>query len=139
MSAKVYIGLGSNMGKLPQNLHTALGLIARINSTTVKKVSTFHITKPVGKTDQPDFLNAVAFLLTTLTPQKLLSELLKIENKMGRVRTEKWGPRIIDLDILMYDHLKLETPELTLPHPHMHERDFVLKPLKEIAPDLKIH
>lgn len=114
-------------------MHTALGLIARINSTTVKKVSSFHDTKPVGKTDQPDFLNAVALLCTTLTPHKLLSELQKIETKMGRVRTEKWGPRIIDLDILTFDDLQINTPELIIPHPHMNERDFVLAPLKEIA------
>ena len=133
MASKVYIGLGTNLGNRDRNLHTALGLIARINSTTVKKVSSFHDTAPVGKTDQPNFLNAVAFLYTTLTPEKLLSELLKIETKMGRVRNEKWGPRIIDLDILTFDNLKLNTPDLIIPHPRMHEREFVLGPLKEIA------
>ncbi len=139
MSAKVYIGLGSNLGDRVQNLRTALGLIARINSTTVKKVSSFHVTAPIGKIDQPDFMNAVAFLYTTLTPHKLLSELLKIETKMGRVRTEKWGPRIIDLDILTFDDLKINTPELIIPHPRMHERDFVLAPLKEIATQLPVY
>lgn len=139
MTSKVYIGLGSNMGDRIKNLHTALGLIARINSTTVKKVSSFHVTAPVGKTDQPDFLNAVALLYTTLTPHKLLSELLKIETKMGRIRTEKWGPRIIDLDILLFDDLKLETPDLIIPHPRMHERKFVLEPLKEIATELTVY
>lgn len=139
MTSKVYIGLGSNLGDRVQNLRTALGLIARINSTTVKKVSSFHVTAPVGKVDQPDFLNAVAFLHTTLAPHKLLSELLSIEKKMGRIRTEKWGPRIIDLDILTFDDLKINTPDLIIPHPHMQERSFVLEPLKEIATALPVY
>jgi 2-amino-4-hydroxy-6-hydroxymethyldihydropteridine diphosphokinase len=139
MTAKVYLGLGSNIGDRTQNLRTALGLIARINSTTVKKVSSFHVTAPIGKIDQPDFMNAVALLHTTLAPHKLLTELLAIEKKMGRVRQEKWGPRIIDLDILTFDDLQLNTPELTLPHPRMHERNFVLEPLKEIAIKLPVY
>jgi 2-amino-4-hydroxy-6-hydroxymethyldihydropteridine diphosphokinase len=139
MTSQVYIGLGSNLGDRQQHLRTALGLIARINSTTVKKVSSFHVTAPVGKIDQPDFLNAVALLYTTLTPHKLLSELLKIETKMGRIRTEKWGPRTIDLDILLFDDLRIDTPDLTIPHPRMHERKFVLDPLKEIATRLPVY
>jgi 2-amino-4-hydroxy-6-hydroxymethyldihydropteridine diphosphokinase len=104
---------------------------------SVRKVSTFHDTSPVGPIEQPRFLNAVAELDTELTPQALLAALLNIERALGRDRKNSVpkGPRTIDLDLLLYDAVVLDTPELTVPHPAMHERAFVLEPLVEIAPD----
>ncbi len=128
------IALGSNLGKRAQNLHTALAHLATLG--TVTAVSTFHATAPVGYTEQPDFLNAAAILDTSLPPLDLLEALLAIERHMGRVRTgiPAKGPRLIDLDLLLYGNEILEAPTLILPHPAMHERLFVLAPLAEIAP-----
>lgn len=129
------IALGTNLGDLPQNLQTALDHLTNLG--TVTAVSTFHRTAPVGYTAQPDFLNAAALLRTTLPPQRLLEALLVIERTMGRIRTgiPPKGPRLIDLDLLLYASEVLETPTLTLPHPALHQRAFVLAPLAEIAPD----
>jgi len=104
----------------------------------VKRISTFHDTAPVGYLDQPRFLNAAVLLRTTLPPQELLQALLAIEQQMGRNRATAVpkGPRVIDLDILLYGDAVLDTPTLVLPHPQMHERAFVLKPLAEIAPGM---
>ena len=132
------IALGSNLGDRTQNLHTALTHLATLGR--VLAVSTFHATAPVGYLDQPDFLNAAALLETTLTPQPLLEALLTIEQTMGRIRTgiPAKGPRLIDLDLLLYlsetGQQVLTTPTLTLPHPALHERPFVLIPLAEVAP-----
>ena len=128
------IALGTNLGDLPQNLHTALAHLASLG--TVTAISTFHRTAPVGYTAQPDFLNAAALLETHLPPQFLLDHLLEIERTMGRIRTgiPPKGPRLIDLDLLLYGSEILKTPTLTLPHPALHERAFVLAPLAEIAP-----
>ncbi len=128
------IALGSNLGDRTQNLHTALAHLATLG--TVTAVSTFHATAPVGYTEQPDFLNAAAILETSLPPLDLLEALLAIERHMGRIRTgiPAKGPRLIDLDLLLYGNEILEAPTLILPHPAMHERLFVLAPLAEIAP-----
>ena len=129
------IALGSNLGDRAHNLRTALFHLATLGSVTA--VSSFHDTAPVGYLDQPNFLNAAALLRTELAPQTLLDRLLAIEQTMGRIRTgiPPKGPRLIDLDLLLYDMLVLETPTLTLPHPALHERLFVLAPLVEITPD----
>jgi 2-amino-4-hydroxy-6-hydroxymethyldihydropteridine diphosphokinase len=137
------IALGSNLsstfGDPTTNLHEALGRIEDIDATSIVAVSSFHTTDPVGYLDQPHFVNAAALVTTTLPAADLLHRLLAIEQAMGRDRTgvpEK-GPRIIDLDLLLYDDFVLSTSELTLPHPAMHERRFVLAPLAEIAPTMR--
>ncbi|WP_158787119.1 2-amino-4-hydroxy-6-hydroxymethyldihydropteridine diphosphokinase [Granulicella sp. L46] len=135
------IALGSNLpsayGPPEANLHTALTRLADLGH--VIAVSTFHATDPVGYLDQPRFLNAAALLETNLTPIDLLHQLLAIEHAMGRDRSTAppKGPRIIDLDLLLVEDLTVQTPELTLPHPALHERRFVLAPLAEIAPGLQ--
>ena len=131
----VYIGIGSNLGNKEENLKKALQLIER-KGIRIKDLSSFHETPPWGKRDQPLFLNAAIKAETDLSPEDLLKALLEVEKEMGRVRGEKWGPRIIDLDILLFNGEVVERPGLKIPHPYMHEREFVLVPLSEIAPDL---
>jgi 2-amino-4-hydroxy-6-hydroxymethyldihydropteridine diphosphokinase len=144
-AATAAIALGSNLhspfGPPADNLREALQRMSALGR--VKAVSSFHTTDPVGYLDQPEFVNAAALLETTLSPHDLLHGLLAIEHAMGRDRAAlpsnapPKGPRIIDLDLLLYDDVVLTTPELTLPHPAMHERAFVLTPLAEIAPHLR--
>ena len=133
---KAYISLGSNIGDKEKNLNTALEEIKKISGTQIKKVSGFLITKPFGYTEQDDFLNAAAELETLLMPEELLKELLAVEQKLGRVREIKWGPRLIDLDILIFDDEVIDEENLTIPHPWMSERMFVLEPFAEIAPNV---
>lgn len=134
------IALGSNLtstfGPPEENLYEALRRLAALGSVTA--VSSFHTTDPVGYVDQPRFTNAAALIETTLAPMELLHALLAIEQAMGRDRTNvpAKGPRIVDLDLLLYDDVVMALPELTLPHPAMHERRFVLAPLVEIAPTM---
>ncbi len=135
--AVVYLGLGSNLGDREKNCLEALRLLGEHGISVVRKSSLIE-TEPWGLTDQPRFINMAAEVETGLLPLQFLALLMKIENAMGRNRAEKWGPRIIDLDILLYDDLRIETEGLTVPHPLMHERDFVLRPLAEIAPG-KVH
>lgn len=130
---KAYIGLGSNMGEKDKNLENALKEMEN-KFIKVIRVSGFYETKPVGYAEQDDFLNCAAEIRTLLTPAELIKELLDIEKKLKRVRTVKWGPRTIDLDILLYDQEIMFSEEITIPHPRMHERLFVLEPLAEIAP-----
>ncbi len=130
-----YVALGSNLGDREKNLRTALEHLAA-HGVEVTKVSEFLKTEPYGVTDQPAFLNAVCEVKTQLAPLELLRLLLSIENVMGRVRLRRWGERNIDLDLLLYENVCMESAELTLPHPDMHNRDFVLSPLAEIAPNL---
>jgi 2-amino-4-hydroxy-6-hydroxymethyldihydropteridine diphosphokinase len=125
-----YIALGSNLGQPAENIRTALAAIR--DFATVIAVSSFYKTKPWGITNQPHFINAVASIETNLSAEDLLHHLLNIERKMGRERVERWGPRLIDLDILTFGESKIDTPDLTIPHPHMFERAFVLVPLAEI-------
>lgn len=136
------VALGSNLGNRESNLREALRRMSALG--TVTAVSSFHSTAPVGNTDQPDFLNAAALLETELAPLDLLHALLAIEHAMGRDRANAppKGPRIIDLDLLLYkdanqQQVHIHLSELTLPHPAMHERLFVLAPLAEIAPDMQ--
>ena len=128
------IALGSNLGAREQNLQQAIDRVATLG--TLHAVSSFHDTTPVGYLDQPRFLNAALLLDTALSPIALLHALLAIEQTMGRSRDgiPAKGPRLIDLDLLLYGQQVLHTPELTLPHPALHERAFVLLPLAEIAP-----
>lgn len=131
---KAAIALGSNLGNSLATLQSALEMLNQTPKVQVDSHSSWYQTAPVGP-PQPDYINACAVLDVALTPQQLLAALLQIEVTLGRVRREKWGPRTLDLDLLLYDDLILETPELVLPHPHMTDRAFVLVPLAEIAPD----
>ncbi len=130
-----YIGLGSNLGDPVAQLHRALAGLAAMYEVEVVKVSTFYRNPPWGPPDQPWYVNAVAQVKTRLTAEELLRSLQRLEASLGRVRGERWGPRIIDLDLLLYDGEVSRAPELTLPHPEMHRRAFVLAPLAEIAPE----
>lgn len=131
-----YIALGSNLGDKEKNLRRALLLLTQ-QGVEIVRVSSFLSTEPYGVTDQPQFLNAVACVRTSLAPLALLDVLLATELAMGRVRLRHWGERNIDLDLLLYEDVVLDTPRLRLPHPDMQNRDFVLLPLAEIAPELK--
>ena len=130
--SRAYVALGSNLGDREENLCTALKHLQE-NGIEVIKTSTFIETEPYGVTDQPGFVNAVCQVETELAPLELLRLLLNIEQEMGRVRLRRWGERNIDLDLLLYEDAVLESEELTLPHPDMQNRDFVLLPLAEIA------
>lgn len=134
----VYIGLGSNMHDPIQQIQLAYQEIDDLNNTSLIKVSSFYRTAPVGYVDQPEFINAVIEISTTLSPQELLQSLLAIEARHDRVREIKDGPRTLDLDILLFNEWRLDEPNLAIPHPRAHKRAFVLYPLFEIAPDLYI-
>jgi len=133
-----FIGLGSNLKDKMGNLNKAMELVEKSSMVKVLKRSSVYQTEPVGINDQPLFLNMVLEVETAISPFELLRFLQDIERKMGRKREKKWGPRNIDLDLLLYDEQIINSSELTLPHPQMHLRKFVLIPLAEIAKD-KIH
>ncbi|WHH60227.1 2-amino-4-hydroxy-6-hydroxymethyldihydropteridine diphosphokinase [Petroclostridium sp. X23] len=129
-----YIGLGSNIGDRKANLDRAIDMFRELNGIEVTAVSSYYNTAPVGYTEQPDFLNAVIELRITLPVSRLLEVCRDIEKSLKRERTIRWGPRTIDLDILLYGDVMVNQESLTVPHPRMHERDFVMRPLNEIAP-----
>jgi len=131
-----YIGLGSNLGDRHANINSALKNLADHQDITLCRVSDIQCTQPLGPPDQPDYLNAVAELETTLSPHALLAVLLQIEKKLGRVRREPWSARTIDLDLLLFDQQVITGPDLTVPHPRMHLRSFVLQGLCQLNPDL---
>jgi 2-amino-4-hydroxy-6-hydroxymethyldihydropteridine diphosphokinase len=133
---RVFLGLGSNLGERKENLRAALNLLSELPETSVARVSEFVETEPWGVVDQPPFLNAVAEIRTELEPEALLEALKAIEWQVGRVPTYRWGPREIDVDLLLYGERALRTGRLTLPHPSILERPFVLEPLQEIAPEV---
>lgn len=134
MPVTAYLGLGSNVGDRELNLLRAVAEIGKIPATRITGLSSFYETEPVGP-EQDDFVNAVAQVETELTPHDLLDALQQIETRMfGRTRDVRWGPRRMDLDLLLYDDDVLEDETLTLPHPRLHERGFVLVPLAELAP-----
>lgn len=135
----IFIGLGANLGDREQTILKAIKLLALDYSVTTIRISSFYETPPWGVTEpQPSYLNAVAELETELPPEILLSVLLEVEQKLGRVRSLKWEPRVIDLDLLAYHVRVMQTPALTLPHPFIPERRFVLEPWNEIAPDFLV-
>ena len=130
-----YIALGTNLGDKRRQMENALAALQQAG-VTVRRVSPFIETEPYGVTDQPAFLNGVCEVETTLSPQELLAILLKIETQQGRVRTRHWGPRVIDLDLLLYDDQIIDEPNLKVPHPDKENRAFVLQPLAAIAPQV---
>lgn len=129
-----YIGLGSNLDGPAQRVEQAIDALARLPVTQLVAASPRYASKPVGPQDQPDFINAVACVSTRLSPLALLDQLQALEQHQRRQRQRHWGPRTLDLDLLLFDNLTLDLPRLTLPHPAMHERAFVLVPLADIAP-----
>ncbi|HBE19488.1 MAG TPA: 2-amino-4-hydroxy-6-hydroxymethyldihydropteridine diphosphokinase [Cyanobacteria bacterium UBA11149] len=132
--AKSAIALGSNLGDSLTTLEAALTNLDQTPGIAVKAKSSWYTTAPIGP-QQPDYLNGCAILSVELSPHELLETLLKVENEFGRVRQERWGPRTLDLDLILFEDLILETPNLQIPHPRMRERAFVLVPLNEIASD----
>jgi 2-amino-4-hydroxy-6-hydroxymethyldihydropteridine diphosphokinase len=133
-----YVALGANLGDPAAAVLAAFAALANLPESRVARCSSLYRTAPVGILSQPDFVNAVAVLETTLAPEALLDALLDIEARFGRIRRERNGPRTLDLDLLLYDDIELDLPRLTLPHPRLHLRAFVLLPLAEVAPDLAI-
>jgi 2-amino-4-hydroxy-6-hydroxymethyldihydropteridine diphosphokinase len=131
-----YIGFGSNLGNRLENCRNAIEALAKLPECRLVKTSSFYETTPVGVMQQPSFVNGVAFLESAEDAHWLLDRMQEIETALGRIRTLKWGPRSIDLDLLLFDNLIIDSPELSLPHPLLHERRFVLEPLMEIAPNL---
>jgi 2-amino-4-hydroxy-6-hydroxymethyldihydropteridine diphosphokinase len=131
----VYLAIGSNLGDREANCLRAVGLLPEYG-VAVRKQSSFYESEPWGVKDQPRFINIALEAETSLGPHLLLYALKAIEKEMGRVDAGHWGPRVMDIDILLYDNVIIKEPGLSIPHPHMLKRDFVLKPLKEIAPDV---
>ena len=131
-----FIGFGSNLGDPVSNIEKALRMLTDGPDVSIGRVSSLYRTAPVGVEDQDWFVNGVARIRTVLEPLDLLDRLLSVEKILGRVRTLRWGPRTVDLDILLYKQTVLDIEKLQIPHPRMHERRFVLVPLCEIAPDV---
>jgi 2-amino-4-hydroxy-6-hydroxymethyldihydropteridine diphosphokinase len=138
MSQRAYVALGSNLQDPRQQVLRALSELNGLPGTCVVAQSSLYLTTPLGYDNQPDFINAVAAVDTTLGAPELMRALLALETAHGRERPFPNAPRVLDLDLLLYDALQLDTLELTLPHPRLHERGFVLLPLAEIAPELAI-
>ena len=136
--AHAFIGLGANLGDPREQVRAALEALGGIPATRLLKRSSLYRTAPVGHAAQPDFVNAVALVETALAPRALLEALLDIERRFGRTRSFANAPRTLDLDLLLYDAQRVREPGLEVPHPRMHERAFVLRPLAEIAPDTEI-
>lgn len=138
--ARACVGLGANLGQAQATIVQALAELDTLPATRVRAASRLYRTPAWGVRDQPDFVNAAALLETTLAPRALLEHLLDIERRHGRDRTRetRWGPRTLDLDLLLYEAVVLDTPGLQLPHPRLHARAFALLPLAEVAPDMVI-
>jgi 2-amino-4-hydroxy-6-hydroxymethyldihydropteridine diphosphokinase len=134
----IFVGLGSNIGDREKNIAAALAGLAAHPQIRLGAISSLYQTAPVGFAAQPDFLNAVASLITTLPPEELLDVCLAVEHQLGRLRAERWGPRTIDIDLLLYHDVEYQSEKLILPHPRLRERCFVLVPLAEIAPDVPL-
>ncbi len=133
---EVYIGFGSNLGNRQNNINTALEILGNLNGVEVVKISSIIETEPVGGPKQDKFLNGVVKIKTSFSPEELLENLQAIENQLGRKRKVQFGPRTIDLDILLYGDKIIRSKELEIPHPRILEREFVMGPLKEIAPEV---
>lgn len=137
-TVRAFIGLGSNLEQPERQISQAFDELSSLPQTRLQARSSLYRSPPMGPADQPDYLNAVAQLQTGLEPQTLLSELQRIEHLHGRERALRWGARTLDLDLLLYGDRRIDTPTLSVPHPGMAQRHFVLYPLAELAPDLEI-
>ncbi|MCW8885100.1 MAG: 2-amino-4-hydroxy-6-hydroxymethyldihydropteridine diphosphokinase [Motiliproteus sp.] len=138
MTAITFIGLGSNLANPIDQVQRAFEELAQLPNSQLLKRSSLYRSDPVGPADQPDFINAAATLSTEFTPLQLLDQLQSIEQLHQRERIEHWGPRTLDLDLLLYDQQVIDHPRLKVPHPYLEERAFVLYPLAEIAPELQL-
>jgi len=139
VSVRAYVGLGANLGERETTLRRAIELLDAEQDVSVVAVSVFRETDPVGVTEQPSFLNGAVSVDTTLAPHELLDALLRVERHLGRVRDgTRWGPRAIDLDLLLYGDQTVDEPGLRVPHPHLVERRFALEPLVELDPDVRV-
>jgi 2-amino-4-hydroxy-6-hydroxymethyldihydropteridine diphosphokinase len=139
MRLMAYIGIGSNLDNPVVQVQEAIEELGAIPDSLLIARSSLYGSKPMGAADQPNYVNAVVAIDTVLSPQALLQVLQAIERRRGRERTgEQWGPRVLDLDLLLYGGRRIDTADLTIPHPGLHERDFVLVPLEEIAGDISI-
>ena len=135
---RAYIGLGANLADREGTIEQAVGLLGAESGIEVVSVSSLRETEPWGRVAQPAFVNGAVAVETTLEPRALLGVLLDVERRLGRVRDERWGPRTIDLDLLLYGDVVLDEPGLTVPHPRLHERAFALEPLQELDPELAV-
>ena len=135
---RAYVGLGANLGSREETLHRAVELLGDADGVGVLAVSELRETDPVGVVDQPRFLNGAVEVETTRTSRELLDLLLEIERSLGRVRAERWGPRTVDLDLLVYGDEIVDEAGLRVPHPHLHERRFALEPLADLDPELEV-
>jgi 2-amino-4-hydroxy-6-hydroxymethyldihydropteridine diphosphokinase len=135
---RAFIGLGSNLDNPREQVIAAFRELAETDGIRLLARSSLYLSEPLGPQDQPDFINAAAVIETSLDPLSLLEVLLTIEQKHARKRERHWGPRTLDLDLLLYDDERIQHPDLTVPHPAIAERSFVLLPLREIAPQLVI-
>jgi 2-amino-4-hydroxy-6-hydroxymethyldihydropteridine diphosphokinase len=133
-----YVGLGSNLDDPPAQIERAIRHLERLPWSRVAACSSLYGSAPFGPVEQPDFVNAAVALITRLSAHRLLNELKRIESRLGRIPAVRWGPRVIDLDLLLLGNAVLSEPGLTVPHPGIAERNFVLLPLREIAPDLVV-
>ncbi|RJP31446.1 MAG: 2-amino-4-hydroxy-6-hydroxymethyldihydropteridine diphosphokinase [Actinobacteria bacterium] len=131
---RVFLGMGSNLGDRRENLLSALRMLDAMEGVRILEVSSVYETAPWGMLEQPDFLNLVALVSTSRDPRGMLAACRDVEEELGRVRAERWGPRSIDVDILIFDDLQLEEEDLVIPHPRMLEREFVMVPLLELQP-----
>jgi 2-amino-4-hydroxy-6-hydroxymethyldihydropteridine diphosphokinase len=138
VSKTAFVGIGSNLGDREGNLRRAVELLSAEDGIDVVAVSEIRETDPVGPVEQGQFLNGAVRIETDLGPRELLERLLTVEQRLGRVRGERWGPRTIDLDLLVYGNQVVDEPGLTVPHPRLHERRFALEPLADLAPGLEI-
>jgi 2-amino-4-hydroxy-6-hydroxymethyldihydropteridine diphosphokinase len=137
--ARAYVGVGANLGPREATILRAVDLLGAQPGIEVLELSSLSETEPVGVTEQPTFVNGAVSLETSLSPRELLDALLRVERELGRVRSgERWGPRTIDLDLLLYGDEVVDEPALTVPHPRLHERRFALEPLAELEPGLEI-
>ena len=136
--ATAFVGIGSNLGDRETNLRRAIELLAAEDGIEVAAVSEIRETEPVGPVEQGPFLNGAVQLETPLAPHDLLERLLVVESSLGRVREDRWGPRTIDLDLLLYEKETIDEPGLQVPHPRLHERRFALEPLADLDPGLEI-
>lgn len=132
----MFLGLGSNLGDRLANLSAAVDLLVSAPGVCVTEVSSLYVTSPVGMAEQPDFYNAVVGIETSLKPHDVLTLCMEIESSLGRERTIHWGPRTLDVDVLLIEGIEVHTDTLTVPHPRLMERAFVLVPLAQIAPDV---
>jgi 2-amino-4-hydroxy-6-hydroxymethyldihydropteridine diphosphokinase len=133
-----FVGIGSNLGDREANLRAAVELLSAEEGIEVVAASEIRETEPVGPVEQGPFLNGALQLRTSLEPRELLQRLRSVENRIGRVRDKRWGPRTIDLDLLLYGNESIDEPGLTIPHPRLHERRFALEPLADLDPGLEI-